>query len=165
MPTLASPVLLSLPTAPVADGAAQPTGGGGFTLLILALPILLIVFMIFSQRRRAKQMQEMQSSMNVGDEVMTTTGLHARIAGLGDSVVHLEISPGTVVTWDRRGVVPRPGVAAAAAAEPEPDGSHDDLPTTPPSTPPAGGTGHSDLDPDGRPHDGYDDDPRPSRGE
>lgn len=93
--------------------ASSPQGGGFGTLLLLALPLLLIAYMIFSQRRKAKAMQQMQSEFQVGDEVMTSTGLYGRIAALEEGVVLLEIAPGVQVQWDRRAIVrsPRAGVS------------------------------------------------------
>lgn len=100
--------------------ASAPQGGGFGTLLLLALPLLLIAYMIFSQRRKAKAMQQMQSEFEVGDEVMTSTGLYGRIAALDESVVQLEVAPGVQVQWDRRAIVrsPRAGTPDQTGTEP-----------------------------------------------
>lgn len=89
--------------------AATGAGSGIGSLLLLALPLLLIVYLIFSQRRRQRQMAQMQAALQVGDAVMTTTGLHARIVQLEDQVAGLEVAPGVVVRWDRRALVRAPG--------------------------------------------------------
>ncbi|MFF0813948.1 preprotein translocase subunit YajC [Rhodococcus sp. NPDC003318] len=71
-----------------------------FPLLILAL----LVPMFLGIRRQKKEMAkttEVQDSLQVGDRVMTTAGLHATVAGLGESTVDLEIAPGVVTTWSR----------------------------------------------------------------
>ena len=71
-----------------------------FPLLILAL----LVPMFLNIRRQKKEMTkttELQDSLNVGDRVMTTAGLHATVAGLGDTTVDLEVAPGVVTTWAR----------------------------------------------------------------
>lgn len=97
------------------QAAAGSSQGGGYgTLLLLALPLLLIAYMIFSQRRRQRQMQEMQSQLEVGDEVMTSTGLYGRIAAVDQTVVTLEVAPGVQVQWDRRAIVRRPEVSPPA---------------------------------------------------
>lgn len=99
--------------------ASAATGGGGGTgsLLLLALPLLLIVYLIFSQRRRQRQMAQMQAELQVGDPVITTTGLHARIVQLEDQVAGLEIAPGVVVRWDRRALMRGPGDGAQAGGD------------------------------------------------
>lgn len=71
-----------------------------FPLLILAL----LVPMFLGIRRQKKEMAktaELQDSLGVGDRVMTTAGLHATVAALGESTVDLEIAPGVVTTWSR----------------------------------------------------------------
>jgi preprotein translocase subunit YajC len=73
-------------------------------LLILALPLLLIVFMMVSQRKRQRQVVDFQSQLDVGQEVVTTSGLFGRITQVDDTSVHLEVAPGVVVRYDRRAI-------------------------------------------------------------
>jgi preprotein translocase subunit YajC len=73
-------------------------------LLILALPLLLIVFMMMSQRRRQRDVVDFQSQLDVGQEVVTTSGLFGTIRQLDDTSVHLEVAPGVVVRYDRRAI-------------------------------------------------------------
>lgn len=89
----------------LATGAAA-SGGGGMSLLLLALPILLLLYIMFSQRRRAKQLGDAQQALQVGQEVMTTAGLHGVISALEGDIIHLRIAEGVVVRHDRRAVVP-----------------------------------------------------------
>ncbi|MEO7071188.1 MAG: preprotein translocase subunit YajC [Nostocoides sp.] len=80
----------------------MPAGSGN--LLILALPILLLGFMMWSQRKRQRQTQNLQSAIAVGDHVVTTSGLYGTVKELEDSTVKLEVSPNVVVTYDRRAI-------------------------------------------------------------
>ena len=73
-------------------------------LLILALPLLLIVFMMVSQRRRQREVGTFQSGLDVGQEVVTTSGLFGTITQVEDAAVHLEVAPGVVVRFDRRAI-------------------------------------------------------------
>jgi preprotein translocase subunit YajC len=84
--------------------AAGSSSGGIGNLLIFALPVLLIGFMSITQRRRQKEAQRIQSSLSVGDEVTTTSGLLGRITDLGDKLATLEVSPGVAVRFDRRAI-------------------------------------------------------------
>ncbi|AQA24359.1 preprotein translocase, YajC subunit [Rhodococcus sp. MTM3W5.2] len=71
-----------------------------FPLLILAL----LVPMFLGIRRQKKEMAktaELQDSLNVGDRVLTTSGLHATVVELGEGTVDLEVAPGIVTTWSR----------------------------------------------------------------
>src|SRR5664279_4582484 len=95
--------------------AAAPSSGGSGNLLIFALPLLLIGWMFYTQRRRTKESQRLQSTMGVGDEVMTTSGLLGRIIALDDKVATLEVSPGVNIRFSRRAIA---GPASLAATSP-----------------------------------------------
>ena len=71
---------------------------------ITFLPILAIlgVFMFFASRRQKRAMQatiNLHESLRIGDQVQTTSGLHATIKRITDDTVDLEIAPGVVTTW------------------------------------------------------------------
>ena len=92
------------------------SGGSSASLLIFLLPVLLIGFMIFSQRRRQRDVQSLQSGLSVGDEVCTTSGLFGTITALEDSVVTLEVSRGVTVRFDRRAIGTRSAPPQASGA-------------------------------------------------
>ncbi len=73
-------------------------------LLIPGLLILLLLFMFWSQRRRQQAISRMQSSLNVGDDICTTSGLFGRILSLDEVVATLEIAAGTTIRFDRRAI-------------------------------------------------------------
>lgn len=71
---------------------------------ITFLPMLAIlgVFMFFASRRQKRAMQatiNLHESLRIGDQVQTTSGLHATITRITDDAVDLEIAPGVVTTW------------------------------------------------------------------
>jgi preprotein translocase subunit YajC len=80
------------------------SGSGLGYLLVLLLPFLLLVFIMVSQRRRAKQIQQMQESLAVGEEIVTTSGLYGTIVALDDKVVTLDTGDGQTLRYDRRAV-------------------------------------------------------------
>ena len=56
----------------------------------------------FASRRQKRAMQatiDLHESLRVGDQVQTTSGLHATIKRIADDTVDLEIAPGVVTTW------------------------------------------------------------------
>ncbi len=84
--------------------------GSGLTyLLILGLPFLLLAWMFISQRNRQKQTQALQSSLQVGDEVLTTSGMYGTITAIDDTVVTLDVGDGTMLRFDRRAIGMRAG--------------------------------------------------------
>jgi preprotein translocase subunit YajC len=73
----------------------------------LFLPILLVLFVVLmfnSQRKRQRQFNQMQASLQVGRDVVTTAGLHARIIELDDDIAVLQTGPGQTLRWDRRAI-------------------------------------------------------------
>jgi preprotein translocase subunit YajC len=75
------------------------------------LPILLILFAVMivllpmrARSRMALRQQQLQQSLSVGTQIMTTSGLYGRIVGMDDDVLQLEIAPGLVVSWARAAV-------------------------------------------------------------
>lgn len=73
----------------------------------LLLPIVLVLFVVLmfnSQRKRQRQFTQMQSGLRVGQDVVTTAGLHGTIIELDDEVAVLETGPGQTVRWDRRAI-------------------------------------------------------------
>ena len=80
------------------------TGSGLGYLLVLLLPFALLIFIVFSQRRRAQQVQAMQSSLSVGDEVVTTSGLYGTIVALDEKVATLDTGAGSTLRYDRRAI-------------------------------------------------------------
>ena len=84
--------------------AAASSSSGTSSLLIFALPVLLFGFMFYSQRRRQTAVRSLQSSLGVGDEITTTSGVLGRITALDDTVATVEVSPGVTIRFDRRAI-------------------------------------------------------------
>lgn len=90
-------------------------------ILILAVTFVLMwVLFILPQQRRVKAHQAMLTRLEVGDEVMTTTGMYGTLTELDDQDVRVEIAPGTVVRL-ARGAVARRLAEDVAAAPSTPD--------------------------------------------
>src|SRR4051794_20916435 len=93
---------------------------------------VLLLFVPPARRRKgvAAQAQTRQESLTVGTPVMTASGLHGTVAGLGDKTAGIEISPGVVVTFARPAIleVRKPAVEAQDV-----DTTGDDTPGTRPA--------------------------------
>ena len=100
----ASPVIIggSQTAAPavteIADGvaaAAEPGASGIFSnisvLLIYAAIIGALYFFMFRpQRKRDKEMKQMQENIRIGDNVVTTAGFYGKVVDLGEDVFIVE---------------------------------------------------------------------------
>lgn len=75
--------------------SAEGDSSGGSAVIqygiLLLIPVAMYFLLIRPQRRRAKQQSEMQSSLGVGDEVITTAGVYGFITGEEDGLFWLEI--------------------------------------------------------------------------
>jgi preprotein translocase subunit YajC len=74
-------------------------------ILLLAMVLLLFVLPARQRKKMQEKTQAMQEALTVGTPVMTTSGIHATVAALGDTTVDLEIAPGVVVTFARPAIL------------------------------------------------------------
>jgi preprotein translocase subunit YajC len=81
-------------------------------VLLAAMALLLFVLPARQRKKMQAQAQALQESLTIGTPVMTTSGLHGTVAGLGEKTVDLEIAPGVVVTFARPAImeIRRPAV-------------------------------------------------------
>jgi preprotein translocase subunit YajC len=70
-------------------------------VIFAAILIGLIVFSSRARRRQAVAQAELVQAINVGSEVMTTSGLYGTVvAKSDDGTVQLAIAPGIEVRWE-----------------------------------------------------------------
>jgi preprotein translocase subunit YajC len=75
-------------------------------LIIIALAFVLLFVLPNRQRKKIQaKAQALQESLTVGTPVMLTSGIHGRIAGLGEGTVDVEIAPGVVMTVSRPAIM------------------------------------------------------------
>ncbi|QBS40049.1 preprotein translocase subunit YajC [Nocardia sp. CS682] len=74
-----------------------------FPLLLVALLVPMFLG-VRRQKREAAKVTEMQDSLKVGDQVITTSGLYGTVVDLDDTTVDLEIAEEVVTTWLRAAI-------------------------------------------------------------
>lgn len=74
-----------------ADEGGNASGGLIQMGILLLIPLAMYFLMIRPQRKRMRDQQAMQSSLEVGDEVMTASGIYGFITGFEDDIVWVEI--------------------------------------------------------------------------
>jgi preprotein translocase subunit YajC len=89
-------------------------------IFFLVLLVFMYVLLIRPQRQQAKRHQEMLSSINVGDEVITAGGIYGEVTGIDDERVQLEIDADVRIAVARRAIASKvpPEEQAAMAEEP-----------------------------------------------
>lgn len=119
---MASHLISTLATADDSSG-----GGSGALIqlgILLLIPFAMYFFMIRPQRRRMREQQDLQRSIAVGDEVMTTSGIYGVITGEdGDSRFWLEIDDDVQIRIARAAISGRASTGDADTASDDSDDS------------------------------------------
>lgn len=108
--------------------AAEGNGSSGSGAIVqlgifLLIPVAMYFLLIRPQRRRQREQASMQSNIDVGDEVMTTSGLYGFITGFDGDIVWLEVDDNVQVRVARAAVQRKVDTAAGETAVPTDDGS------------------------------------------
>jgi preprotein translocase subunit YajC len=90
----------------VVQAAAASGSGNGLTTILFLLLLFGVVYflMIRPQQKRRREAQQLQSSLDAGDQVVTIGGLHATIVTIDNDVATVEIAPGVVVKFARAAI-------------------------------------------------------------
>lgn len=100
---------------------AAGSGGGGSGIVQLAIfaliPIAMYFLLIRPQRRRAREATNLQSSIEIGDEVMTTSGVYGFVTGFEGDVAWLEIDDNVQIRISRAAIQRKVDTSGAAAIE------------------------------------------------
>jgi preprotein translocase subunit YajC len=91
---------------------------GGYAFVWLVLLVVAFFFLVVRpQRRQMATMRELQASLRVGDEVVTTSGIYGVVRTLGDRHLDLEVAPGTVIRIARGAISARQPTDAGPDAD------------------------------------------------
>jgi preprotein translocase subunit YajC len=75
-------------------------------LILLAVAFVALIVLPGRQRKKMQaQAQQLQNSLTPGTPVMTTSGIHGTVTGLGEGTVDIDIAPGVTVTFERRAIL------------------------------------------------------------
>ena len=88
-------------------------------VLLMAVAFYLLLWR--PQQRRMSLVRSLQSQLEQGNDVLTTSGIYGRIVRLGADDADLEIAPGTVIRVAR-------GAIGQVVSEPGSPGEHFDAP-------------------------------------
>jgi preprotein translocase subunit YajC len=84
---------------------AQPGGGAMMPIMLVGMIVVMYFFMIRPQQKRAKEQKKFAESMNTGEKIITTSGIHGRIVRTNeDGTVAIEIDRNTTITVERQSI-------------------------------------------------------------
>ena len=87
-----------IPTFLAQAGQNLPPPAGPLDVLTAMAPMLLIVFMVFHfmvlrpQSNKLRQQEQLLNALKKGDAVITSSGLHGRVAGMEKEYILLEVA-------------------------------------------------------------------------
>ena len=84
-------------------GDDSSSSGGSFLSfgILLLIPLAMYFLMIRPQRKRMRDQQSMQSSLEVGDEVLTASGIYGFITAFEDDRIWIEIDDDVQIRVNR----------------------------------------------------------------
>lgn len=83
--------------SPFVLAMTQPAGQSPQSLLVSLLPFVLMigifyVLVLMPMRRRQKKIQDFQSSLKVGDKVITTSGIYGVVTKIDEKSLQIQIA-------------------------------------------------------------------------
>ena len=96
----------------------QAAGGFDPRQLIMfgLIAVVFYFFMIRPQLKKAKDHKKLISELKKGDKIITTAGIHGRIADLNDTTFLIEVEGGVKIRFDKSAVSLDATKAVAAPA-------------------------------------------------
>ena len=95
------------------SGQGNPLSG---TLPMMIIMVVMFYFLLIRpQQRQRKELEKRIASLQKGDEVVTTAGIHAIVHNVKDRTVVLKIAEGVMVEFDKPAVslvIKKDGAAA-----------------------------------------------------
>ena len=120
---------MTFPPAELVLAGASPPGGAGANAVLTQIMFFAAIFAVFyfllirPQQRRMKTLQSLQSSLQLGDEIITSAGFFGTIRRFDGEIVTIELSPGVEARLNRRAISgkvnPEPVAEAAEVDEEE----------------------------------------------
>jgi preprotein translocase subunit YajC len=100
--------------------AAEESGGSGVAslLILMLIPLAMYFLLIRPQKRRQRDALALQKAIEVGDEVMTTSGIYGFVTGFDGDVAWLEIDDNVQIRIARAGIQRKVDTASGDTAAP-----------------------------------------------
>jgi preprotein translocase subunit YajC len=91
--------------APLAASNGKSGGSSyGFLIILVLFGALIYMFVLRPQRNRVRRSGQLQREIEVGQRVMTASGLFGTVAAVEDDAVLIEVAPGVTTRWARAAI-------------------------------------------------------------
>jgi len=92
----------------LAQGAGAPSKPGGLLGEPMVMMVIMVVMFYFllirPQQRQRKELEKRISSLQKGDEVITSAGIHAIVHNVKEKTVVLKVAEGVMMEFDKPAV-------------------------------------------------------------
>jgi len=110
--------------SPVLAETTSNQGGSSWTLVIfMIIPLAMYFLMVRPQKKRQRAAAALQQGIEIGDEVMTTSGMYGFITGFDGDLAWLEIDDNVQVRIARQSILRKVDTASGDTAVPTDDGT------------------------------------------
>ncbi|HAN34497.1 MAG: preprotein translocase subunit YajC [Actinobacteria bacterium] len=92
-------------------------------IIFMLIPVAMYFLLIRPQRRRQRETAALQSAIEVGDEIMTTSGVYGFITSFDGDIAWLEIDDNVQIRIARQAIQRKVDTAKGETAVPTDDGS------------------------------------------
>lgn len=102
-------------------GDEKSTSNWPTLIMLMLIPLAVYFLLIRPQRRRQREAVLLQSTIEIGDEVMTTSGLYGFVTGFEGEIAWLEIDDNVQIRVARQAIQRRVDTAKGETAVPTVD--------------------------------------------
>ncbi|HEU5002825.1 MAG TPA: preprotein translocase subunit YajC [Actinomycetota bacterium] len=88
---------MTLPTGLLLAATKSSSSGASYLIFLGALLVVFYLLLVRPQRRRLRQHQDLVSTLEPGDEVVTIGGIIGYIQGIDEDAVRLDIADGCTI--------------------------------------------------------------------
>jgi preprotein translocase subunit YajC len=100
----------------LANAEQSSVGGIASLVIFLMIPLAMYFLLIRPQRRRQREQVAMQKAIEVGDEIMTTSGLYGFVTGFEGDIAWLEVDDNVQIRISRAAIQRKVDTSETAAA-------------------------------------------------
>jgi len=90
------------------QGAEGEGGGNGFFIMLGLMFVVMYFFMIRPQAKRAKKQQQFREELKKGDKIITSGGIHGKIAEVRDTALVIDTEGGGKLKIEKSAVSMQP---------------------------------------------------------
>ena len=94
-------IIIAQEAPPEGDSTKKPGGMGQMLMPMVLIMDIFYFILIRPQRKQQKALETLRSNLNIGDDVITSGGIHGQITGKSDRTVTVRVTDGTKIKFEK----------------------------------------------------------------